>query len=202
MRGIDKAFGPVRANRGAALEVAPGEIHALVGENGAGKSTLMRILAGLYAPDAGTVEIATPDGDVRDVTGWSTADAIAAGVGMVHQHFMLVPTLTVAENIVLGREPVAGGDARLARAVADVEALGAQYRTARRADAARRRAVGRRGAARRDPQDALSRRDAFSFSTSRPRCSRRPRSRSCGACCAGCATTARRSSSSRTSSTR
>ncbi|MFN2637222.1 MAG: ABC transporter ATP-binding protein [Gemmatimonadaceae bacterium] len=104
MEGIDKSFGAVRANRGASLEVMPGEIHALVGENGAGKSTLMRILGGLMKPDAGRVEV-----NGRDVTGWSTNDAIAAGIGVVHQHFMLVPTLTVAENLVLGCEPVTRG---------------------------------------------------------------------------------------------
>jgi simple sugar transport system ATP-binding protein len=103
LRGIDKAFGPVQANRSADLDVASGEIHALVGENGAGKSTLMRVLSGMYAPDAGTMEV-----DGRDVTGWTTSDAIAAGVGMVHQHFMLVPTLTVAENVVLGSEITRG----------------------------------------------------------------------------------------------
>ena len=101
--GIEKSFGPVRANRGASLEVQLGEIHALVGENGAGKSTLMRILSGLYAPNAGTTEV-----NGRDVTGWSTREAIDAGVGMVHQHFMLVPTLTVAENVVLGSEITKG----------------------------------------------------------------------------------------------
>jgi simple sugar transport system ATP-binding protein len=105
IQGIAKSFGGCRANRSASLEVAKGEIHALVGENGAGKSTLMRILAGTYAPDAGTVEVADKDGVLRDVTGWNTAQAIAAGVGMVHQHFMLVPPLTVAENVVLGLEP-------------------------------------------------------------------------------------------------
>jgi ABC-type uncharacterized transport system ATPase subunit len=124
MSGIHKSFGPVRANRGAALEVGTREIHALVGENGAGKSTLMRILAGLYAPDSGTVEVATPSGELRDVTGWSTADAIAAGVGMVHQHFMLVRTLTVAENVVLGREPVRGGMLDIASAVNEVKRIG------------------------------------------------------------------------------
>jgi ABC-type uncharacterized transport system ATPase subunit len=103
LHGIDKSFGPVIANRGAELVVAPGEIHALVGENGAGKSTLMRVLSGMYAPDGGTMEV-----NGRDVTGWSTAEAIAAGVGMVHQHFMLVPTLTVAENVVLGSEITRG----------------------------------------------------------------------------------------------
>ena len=103
MRGVAKRFGPVVANREASLEVALGEIHAVVGENGAGKSTLLRVLSGMFAPDGGTVEVFG-----RDVTGWTTADAIAAGVGMVHQHFMLVPTLTVAENVVLGREPMSG----------------------------------------------------------------------------------------------
>jgi len=121
MAGVSKAFGAVQANRGASLEVAAGEIHALVGENGAGKSTLMRLLSGMHAPDAGTIEVAG-----RDVTGWATAEAIAAGVGMVHQHFMLVPTLTVAENVVLGREPVAGGRLDLARAEREVAALSAE----------------------------------------------------------------------------
>jgi simple sugar transport system ATP-binding protein len=120
MTGVAKAFGAVAAIRDASLEVRPGEIHALVGENGAGKSTLMRVLAGMYAPDAGRVEVLG-----RDVTGWSTADAIAAGVGMVHQHFMLVPTLTVAENVVLGREPRRGVTIDRARAVAEVRALSA-----------------------------------------------------------------------------
>jgi len=118
MTAIEKRFGAVRANRGANLEVRPGEIHALVGENGAGKSTLMRILSGLYPCDAGTIEVGG-----RDVTGWTTARAISAGVGMVHQHFMLVPTLTVAENVVLGREPVSVGTFDRARAVRDVEQL-------------------------------------------------------------------------------
>jgi general nucleoside transport system ATP-binding protein len=103
MSHVQKYFGPVHANRDASLDVSVGEIHAVVGENGAGKSTLLRVLSGMYAPDGGTVEVFG-----RDVTGWSTSDAIAAGVGMVHQHFMLVPTLTVAENVVLGREPMKG----------------------------------------------------------------------------------------------
>jgi simple sugar transport system ATP-binding protein len=118
MTGIDKRFGPVRANRGALLEVRQGEIHALVGENGAGKSTLMKMLAGMFAPDGGTIEVGG-----RDVTGWSTAQAIGAGVGMVHQHFMLVPTLTVAENVVLGREPVSVATFDAARAIREVESL-------------------------------------------------------------------------------
>ena len=118
MQGIHKTFGAVNANRNASLDVLPGEIHALVGENGAGKSTLMKILGGLQQPDAGTMEV-----NARDVTGWSTRDAIAAGIGVVHQHFMLVPTLTVAENIVLGMEPTSGMKVDYARAVSEVEAL-------------------------------------------------------------------------------
>ncbi|HVF39356.1 MAG TPA: ABC transporter ATP-binding protein [Gemmatimonadaceae bacterium] len=118
MQGIDKSFGAVRANREASLEVLKGEIHALVGENGAGKSTLMKILGGLQKPDAGKLEV-----NGKDVTGWVTSDAIAAGIGVVHQHFMLVSTLTVAENIVLGQEPVSGGRFDKARAISDVEKL-------------------------------------------------------------------------------
>lgn len=119
MHDISKSFGPVRANRNASLDVAVGEIHALVGENGAGKSTLMRVLGGLLTADAGIVEV-----NGRDVTGWTTPDAIAAGVGVVHQHFMLVPTLTVAENLVLGKEPTQSGQLDYQRAVADVKRLG------------------------------------------------------------------------------
>src|SRR5215510_7899912 len=115
---IHKSFGPVRANQGASLEVQSGEIHALVGENGAGKSTLMRVLSGMYAPDSGTMEV-----NGRDVTGWTTNDAIDAGVGMVHQHFMLVPTLTVAENVTLGRELTRGFQLDRAGAEREVTAL-------------------------------------------------------------------------------
>jgi simple sugar transport system ATP-binding protein len=123
MAGVVKRFGPVVANAGADLEVARGEIHALVGENGAGKSTLMRVLAGMYPPDGGTVEVATDGGPLRDVTGWTTRDAIDAGVGMVHQHFMLVPTLTVAENLILGRELRRGFSLDLGAAEREVRAL-------------------------------------------------------------------------------
>jgi general nucleoside transport system ATP-binding protein len=118
LQGVVKRFGGVVANRDASLEVARGEIHALVGENGAGKSTLMRVLSGMYAPDGGTIEV-----NGKDVTGWKTPAAIAAGVGMVHQHFMLVPTLTVAENVVLGREPRQGWQVDVATAVREVDAL-------------------------------------------------------------------------------
>jgi simple sugar transport system ATP-binding protein len=130
MQQVSKHFGTVQANRDVTLEVASGEIHALVGENGAGKSTLMHILSGLHTPSGGRVEVLG-----RDVTGWDTNDAIAAGVGMVHQHFMLVPTLTVAENLVLGREPRRGVQLDAARAVEDVRALAS--RTGLRVDPTR-----------------------------------------------------------------
>ena len=133
--GVVKRFGPVVANAGADLEVAAGEIHALVGENGAGKSTLMRVLAGMYPPDGGTVEVATSGGALREVSGWTTRAAIDAGVGMVHQHFMLVPTLTVAENLILGREPRRGLSLDLAVAEREVRAL--SDRTGLRVDPSR-----------------------------------------------------------------
>jgi ABC-type uncharacterized transport system ATPase subunit len=100
LRGITKRFGPVTANDDVNLTIRAGEVLGLLGENGAGKSTLMNILSGLYSPDEGEILI---DGKPADIHGPS--DAIAAGIGMVHQHFMLVPVFTVAENVVLGIEP-------------------------------------------------------------------------------------------------
>lgn len=97
MRGIVKRFPGVVANDGVDFEIARGEVHALLGENGAGKSTLSNILTGLYRPDEGTIEMAG-----RPVSFDSPRDALAAGIGMVHQHFRLVNTFTVAENVVLG----------------------------------------------------------------------------------------------------
>ncbi len=102
MRGITKRFPGVVANDGIDLLIKPGEIHALLGENGAGKSTLMNILYGLLTPDAGEILL---DGVPTAIAGPS--DAIARGIGMVHQHFMLVPVFSVAENIVLGNETMA-----------------------------------------------------------------------------------------------
>ena len=104
MEGISKRFALVKANDCVNLDVRKGEIHALVGENGAGKSTLMRILYGLYRPDSGRISF---DGKRTDVR--TPADAISLGVGMVHQHFMLIPQLSVAENVVLGSEPSRSG---------------------------------------------------------------------------------------------
>jgi simple sugar transport system ATP-binding protein len=104
LEGITKRFPGVLANDNVSLSVAPGEVVALLGENGAGKSTLMNVLYGLYTPDEGSITI---DGEQK-VLG-STADAIANGIGMVHQHFMLVPVFTVTENVVLGEEPTGFG---------------------------------------------------------------------------------------------
>lgn len=99
MRGIVKRFPGVVANDGIDLSVQPGEIHALLGENGAGKSTLMNILFGLYHQDAGEIRI-----NGRPVRFRGPRDAVNAGLGMVHQHFMLIPRFTVAENVILGNE--------------------------------------------------------------------------------------------------
>ena len=102
MRGITKRYPGVVANDRISLDVKPGEIHALLGENGAGKTTLMNILYGLAKPDDGEILM---DGQPVRIAG--PADAIARGINMVHQHFMLVPVLTVAENILLGEETMA-----------------------------------------------------------------------------------------------
>jgi simple sugar transport system ATP-binding protein len=104
MRGIRKEFPGVVANDDVSFDVRRGEVHALLGENGAGKSTLMNILYGLYRPDAGEIRL-----NGQPVSFSSASDAIDAGIGMVHQHFMLIPVMTVAENVVLGTEPVRSG---------------------------------------------------------------------------------------------
>jgi simple sugar transport system ATP-binding protein len=99
LEGIDKSFGPVHANRHIDLEVQAGTIHGIIGENGAGKSTLMNILYGFYQADSGRILV---DGKACSIQ--SPEDAIRAGIGMVHQHFMLVEPFTVLENILLGAE--------------------------------------------------------------------------------------------------
>ena len=111
MQGIRKSFVGVEVLHGVDLDLRAGEIHAIVGENGAGKSTLMKTLYGEHRPDEGQIVV-----DGREVQFKSPADAIAAGIGMVHQHFMLAGNFTVLENIVLGSEPTRGG--RLDRAEA------------------------------------------------------------------------------------
>jgi general nucleoside transport system ATP-binding protein len=102
MRGITKSYPGVVANDGISLDVRPGEIHALLGENGAGKTTLMNVLYGLATPDEGQILL-----DGQPVSISDPSDAIARGISMVHQHFMLVPVLSVAENVVLGIETMA-----------------------------------------------------------------------------------------------
>ena len=122
LRGIDKRFGTVHANRSISLSVARGSVHGLVGENGAGKSTLMNIVYGFHPADAGEILI-----NGRPVAIHAPHDAIAAGIGMVHQHFMLVENFTVLENVVLGVEGgqlLAGG---LARARGELEKLARDY---------------------------------------------------------------------------
>src|SRR4051812_22970131 len=103
LRGITKRFGPLVANRSVDFELRAGEIHALLGENGAGKSTLMNVLYGLHQPDEGEILLGGSKVEIR-----SSSRAIGLGIGMVHQHFMLVPVMTVAENLVLGAEPKNG----------------------------------------------------------------------------------------------
>ncbi|GAB3657852.1 ABC transporter ATP-binding protein [Actinocorallia lasiicapitis] len=122
LRGITKRFGTLVANNAIDLEINPGEIHCLLGENGAGKSTLMNILYGLYEPTEGEILI---DGKPLKLDG--PRAAIAAGIGMVHQHFMLVPVFTVADNVMLGHEHVKNGMLDHAKARKDVKEISERY---------------------------------------------------------------------------
>jgi ABC-type uncharacterized transport system ATPase subunit len=98
--GIEKKYPGVVANRDVSLNVKAGSIHAIIGENGAGKSTLMKVLYGLIRPDAGHIKAFGKDVELK-----SPQDAIALGIGMVHQHFKLADNATVLENVILGSEP-------------------------------------------------------------------------------------------------
>ena len=124
MRGIVKRFGDFTALDGVDLVVNEGEIHALLGENGAGKSTLMNILYGLYRPDAGTIRLHGAETPIH-----SPREAIGRGIGMIHQHFMLIPPLTVAENVVLGDER-SGPMLRQRALAARVRGLGERFHIA------------------------------------------------------------------------
>lgn len=121
MRQITKRFPGVIANNKINLELYPGEIHALLGENGSGKSTLMSILTGLYKPTEGCIMVGG-----EEVKFTSPADAIASGIGMVHQHFKLIESFTVAENIVLSQSK-GGFLLKSEQIIADIESLGEKY---------------------------------------------------------------------------
>ena len=125
LRNITKRFGDVVANDHVNIKVQPGTIHAIVGENGAGKSTAMRIAYGFYKADEGEILV---DGQVREIN--SPHDAIALGIGMVHQHFMLVDTMTVAENIVLGAEPGSPVTLDLSKASLEIRRLSEEFKLA------------------------------------------------------------------------
>ena len=122
LRGITKRFGSLVANDGISITVEPGEIHALLGENGAGKSTLMNVLFGLYRADEGEILL-----DDEPVSFTGPGQAMAAGIGMVHQHFMLIPVFTVAENVMLGHEPSRFGIIDLDTARAKVREISARF---------------------------------------------------------------------------
>ena len=122
LQGISKAFGLVQANKDVSIRVEAGTIHGIVGENGAGKSTLMSILYGFYEADAGTIQI-----DGKQVQIKNSNDAIAAGIGMVHQHFMLVDTFTVLENVMMGAESGALLRDSVVAARAELERLESEY---------------------------------------------------------------------------
>src|SRR5918998_931129 len=122
MRGVTKTFGPVTANDDISITLHRGEILGLLGENGAGKSTLMKILYGLYRPDAGSIFIDGEEVEIHD-----PKDAVERGIGMVHQHFTLIPPLTAPENIVLGAEPRRGASLDLEGAAKATEELSERY---------------------------------------------------------------------------
>ena len=137
LTGIDKRFGSVRANRDIDLAVEKGTIHGIVGENGAGKSTLMSILYGFYQADKGEIAINGEQQDIR-----SPDQAIAAGIGMVHQHFMLVDNFSVLENVVLGAEGGLTLNQGLARAREELAIAFALEQAAKRALDQRQRVEG------------------------------------------------------------
>src|SRR6516165_8246446 len=125
LQNISKRFGKVLANDRVSIAVRTGTIHAVVGENGAGKSTAMKLAYGFYRPDDGEILV---DGKVQSIQ--TPHDAIALGIGMVHQHFMLVDPMTVAENIVLGAEPGTAAALDLRGAEKKIAALSDEFHLA------------------------------------------------------------------------
>src|SRR5215216_6154926 len=123
LRNITKTFGSVTANNDVSIKIEKGTIHAIVGENGAGKSTVMRIAYGFYTADSGEIFV-----DGKPVSIKNPHDAIALGIGMVHQHFMLVDTMTVAENIILGAETGGAANLDLDKANQEIRALSNELR--------------------------------------------------------------------------
>src|SRR5437016_11307877 len=125
LSNISKRFGAVQANDRVCIKVPTGTIHSIVGENGAGKSTAMRIAYGFYTADSGEILI---DGQLREIR--TPHDAITLGIGMVHQHFMLVEPMTVAENIVLGAEPGSAVSLDLKKAADEIRRVSDEFRLA------------------------------------------------------------------------
>ncbi len=155
LRGITKRFGALVANDHIDLTVEPGEIHCLLGENGAGKSTLMNVLYGLYQADEGEILL---DDEVQHFAG--PGDAMTAGIGMVHQHFMLIPVFTVAENVMLGHEQTrAGGRLDLESARTRVREIADRFGFHVDPDAVVEDLPRGRAAARRDHQGPVARRE-------------------------------------------
>ena len=152
LRGLTKRFGNVLANAGVNLRVEPGTIHGVIGENGAGKSTAMKLLYGMLRPDDGEIFV----GGRKRI--WaSPSDAIAAGIGMVHQHFMLAGPYSALDNILLGAEPLRWGVIDRAGARARLAALARQYGLPVDWDRPVEELSGRRAAARGNTEAALSR---------------------------------------------
>jgi len=173
MRGIVKCFGTLRANDGIDLDVQPGQIVGLLGENGSGKSTLMKVLFGMLRPDAGAIVFKG-----RELSGHSPREAMAAGITMIHQHFMLIEAMTVVENVMLGW-PEAGNVLQTATMEARIREASqrASVSTSIRAHVSPRFRSGGASASRSSRRSCG--RPNFSSSTSRPPISRRRKWRIC-----------------------
>ena len=158
LKNITKTFGNVVANNDVSMKIEKGTIHAIVGENGAGKSTIMRIAYGFYKADSGEILF-----DGKPVQINNPHDAIALGIGMVHQHFMLVDTMTAAENIILGAETGGAASLDLEKANEDLLALSNELRLGVNPRSLYRRFVGRRTAESRTFKSSVSQCEIFDF---------------------------------------